>query len=197
MHRLTQYLGEFVAYHRLWAWALVVAVTVASMFGWAGYRLRERKRSHEPPMAEWAAFFKATEAFQWIDFPCVLVLESEDFFQPQRIAVLRDLVSRLEQTPYYDVTVAKSVLWIGKIPKIERFRMTSVLPPPDAPPEAYEAARQEITQHPLVADQLLSSDGKTMLMPVLFERHPQIEGPSMRTTIGSWPRLASWYSCWP
>lgn len=159
MQRLTEHLGEFVVHRRLGTWALIVAVTVTSGFGWSGYRLLERRPSPWIPTDEEAALREARDTFEFGESPYVLVIESEDFFQPRRIAVLRSLASFFEQ-----VEPAGSVLWIGKIPKVEGLQPTPLLPPPDAPPEAYRRAREEFLRHPLAAGQLLSRDGKTMLM---------------------------------
>lgn len=85
MQRLTEYLGEFIAYRRRWAWALIVVVTVASALGWSGYRLCERTRHPEPQTEEMNALIKAYEAFHFGDYRYVLAIESVSWNNSARV----------------------------------------------------------------------------------------------------------------
>ncbi|HYW79104.1 MAG TPA: efflux RND transporter permease subunit [Thermoguttaceae bacterium] len=80
MQRFTEYLGDFVAYRRFWAWGLVVVVTVASVFGLAGYRLFDFKRRSEPLTKELTSLIKAHGTFRFGDFRYVVVVEHEELF---------------------------------------------------------------------------------------------------------------------
>lgn len=159
MQRLTEWLGEFVAQRQRWAWALVVVVTIPAAFGWSGYRLFTQNGRSRTPTEEENTLHEVRESFHFVRCTDVLALECEDFFQPKRIAALRELTAWFE-----DSGCAESLVWIGKIPKTGQLQVASLLPSPDAPQEAYQRAREEAAGHPLVAGHLLSPDGKTMLM---------------------------------
>lgn len=93
---------------------------------------------------------------------CFLVVEVDELFEPETIAALRDVVASVEKLPYVE-----SVTWLDTVQILNVFGLREpLLPPDDASPESYAAARKRITQHPLIRGQLLSDDGRTLLMPI-------------------------------
>ncbi len=161
MQRLTEYLGDFVAYRRVWAWGLVVSVTALAALGWSGRRVFDRERPSVPPSEELSALREAYQTFHFGDSPYILVFECDDLFHPRRIAVLRGLAAMFERE-----AAERPVMWIGKVPRLKWLRMVPVLPPAGAPREDFQRAREELLEHPLAAGQLLSADGKMTLMMV-------------------------------
>ncbi len=161
MRRLTDHLGDFIANQRLWAWALVGTITTVSVLGWCGFRVFEHEQSKPTSTAAELAMDEASDTFGRRYYSHALVLQSEDFFLPQRIGALRRLAAAFER-----LDSIRSVVWIGSIPKVSLLEMNPLLPPPGASPEEYRRAEEELARHPLVNGQLLSDDGRTMLMLV-------------------------------
>lgn len=92
----------------------------------------------------------------------VLVIEGENFFTPAGADALRAIVDdlqALEQVAY--------VLWLGEVPPLNIFGLPEpLLPKPTASKLRFERAQKKASEYPLVGGQLLSDDGKTMLMMV-------------------------------
>lgn len=96
---------------------------------------------------------------------CFLVVETDDLFKPLTVAALRHVVATIEQQPY-----VHSVMWVDTIPVLNVFGLREpLLPPNDASAERFEAARDRVMTHPLAMGQLLSDDGRTLLMPITFD----------------------------
>lgn len=95
----------------------------------------------------------------------ILVIESEDFFTPESAEALRvvaDELNSLEQVG--------GLLWIDRMPPLNIFGLLQpLLPRSRAPDAVFENAREKALEHPLVGGQLLSPDGKTMIMLVFFD----------------------------
>jgi len=95
----------------------------------------------------------------------VLVIESEDIFTPDGTQALRQLVETLEDLPY-----VSKVFWMDRMPVLNLFGLNEpLLPRPTATPQRFADAREKALAHPFVKGQLLSPDGKTLLMLVEFD----------------------------
>ncbi len=95
----------------------------------------------------------------------VLVVQSSEFFTPQRAEALRAIVDRLEDLDY-----VSEVLWLDRVPILNLFGLREPLfPRPTASPRQFDLARERALSHPLVGGQLLSADGGTLLMLVRFD----------------------------
>jgi predicted RND superfamily exporter protein len=95
----------------------------------------------------------------------VLVIESDGIFTPSGAEALRQMVSRLESLPY-----VRSVLWMDRVPVLNIFGLREPLfPKSQASPARFAAAREQALRHPLVNGQLLSPDGKTLIVMVNFD----------------------------
>lgn len=90
----------------------------------------------------------------------VLVVDGEDFFTEVNAKALRQVVDDLEA-----LDQVGQVVWMDLIPPLNIFGLPEPLfPRSEASATRFEAARQKAMQHPLVGGQLLSNDGRTLLM---------------------------------
>ncbi len=95
----------------------------------------------------------------------ILVVESDDIFTPQGAQALRKMIGALESLSYVD-----NVLWLDRVPVINIFGLREPLfPKSEASATRFEAAREHALRHPLVNGQLLSPDGRTLLVLVNFD----------------------------
>ncbi len=92
----------------------------------------------------------------------VLVVDSDDFFNIDATKALRRVVTDLES-----LDQVEQVIWMDRVPPLNMFGLPEpLLPRTEASPQRFEAARVKAMSHPLVGGQLLSKDGKTLLMLV-------------------------------
>ncbi|MEM6278540.1 MAG: efflux RND transporter permease subunit, partial [Verrucomicrobiota bacterium] len=69
-----------------------------------------------------------------------------------------------------DLEQVGGILWIDRMPPLNIFGLLQPLLPRSRAPEAvFENAREKALDHPLVGGQLLSPDGKTMIMLLFFD----------------------------
>ncbi|MDB5335067.1 MAG: hypothetical protein JWN70_686 [Planctomycetaceae bacterium] len=95
----------------------------------------------------------------------VLVIESDDIFTPTGARALRHMISSLEALPYI-----RNVLWMDRVPVLNIFGLREPLfPKSQASPARFAAAREHALHHPLVKGQLLSPDGRTLIVLVNFD----------------------------
>jgi predicted RND superfamily exporter protein len=100
-----------------------------------------------------------------LDAEAILVVESDLFFTPAGAKAMRQVVADLEDLDYVD-----NVLWIDEIPILNLFGLNEPLfPRSTASLARFEKARKKAMAHPLVGEQLLSKDGRTMLVLVNFD----------------------------
>ncbi len=99
------------------------------------------------------------------DSDAVLVVESDDFFTPDGAAALRHVVDELESLDY-----VSDILWLDRVPLMNIFGLREpILPNAKASEGRFEAARRKAAEHPLVGGQLLSEDGRTLLLLIKFD----------------------------
>ena len=92
----------------------------------------------------------------------VIVVESDDFFTSDAAKALRAVVEAVE-----DLDQVDSLIWMDRVPILNIFGLPEPLfPRSEASPQRFAAARKKALQHPLVKGQLLSNDGKTLLIMV-------------------------------
>lgn len=93
-----------------------------------------------------------------------LIVETDELFTPRTIAAVRRLVTEVEALPF-----VRSVFWIDRVPDLNVFGLADPLvPPDDASPQAFELAEERLRAHPL-AGQLISDDGRALLMPIVYD----------------------------
>lgn len=160
------------------AWACLVLLLMSAI-ATVGYVAPERVRNlfkpPPPPAAPVAAPAAAAaaprkprpdvEALELIRSDAVLVIESEDIFTPKGAQALRKMISTLESVPY-----VRNVLWMDRVPVLNIFGLREPLfPKSDASTARFESARDRAMRHPLVKGQLLSPDGRTLIVLVNFD----------------------------
>jgi len=110
------------------------------------------QRSHQPP--------PDVEPFRVAGGECVVVATSDNFFTQSGLTAIRLVVADLEALPQ-----VRNVLWIDSIPGLNLFGLPeSPLPRSDASPRQMEQSRLRALDNPLAVGQLISSDGKTLLL---------------------------------
>jgi len=96
---------------------------------------------------------------------CLLVVEVDDLFDSSTVTAVRHVVSQLEAMPQ----VAR-VLWLDGVPNLNMFGLSDpLLPANNASTERFAASRRRTMAHPLARGQLISEDGKTLLMLVWLD----------------------------
>lgn len=90
----------------------------------------------------------------------ILVIESDDIFTPDGAEALRDIVEALESQDHIE-----RVFWMDRVPVLNVFGLRqSLFPRSTASERQFADAREKALEHPLVGGQLLSQDGRTVLM---------------------------------
>ena len=89
-----------------------------------------------------------------------IVVTSHDFFTQESLTAIRTAVDALQDLPQ-----VRSILWIESIPGLNLFGLPeSPLPRSDASERQMELGRERTLGNPLAVGQLISSDGKTLLL---------------------------------
>ena len=100
------------------------------------------------------------QPFQVADGECILVVTSEDLFTDANLRAVREVVENLEALPQ-----VSRVLWLDNVPGLNLFGLPEPLLPRDnASPRQMETGRQRTLENPLAVGQLISADGKTLLI---------------------------------
>jgi predicted RND superfamily exporter protein len=97
----------------------------------------------------------------------VIVVHSaaDEFFSPQGARALRHVVEELESLDY-----VRNVLWMDQIPTLNIFGLQEPLfPRAESSERRFALARERALSHPLIGGQLLSDDGRTLLLLVNFD----------------------------
>ncbi len=105
------------------------------------------------------------EAVSLTDSDVILVIDSDNFFTPEGAKALRHVVEELESLDY-----VRNILWMDKVPILNIFGLPEpLLPSSKASEQQFKVAFKKAQKHPLVGGQLLSDDGKTMLLMIKFD----------------------------
>ncbi len=95
----------------------------------------------------------------------IVVCQSDNFFTPTGSEAIRHVVTNLEQLDF-----VTNVLWMDRVPTLNIFGLNEpIFPRSDASPSRFAAAKKKAHAHPLVNGQLLSSDGRTLLLMLNFD----------------------------
>jgi predicted RND superfamily exporter protein len=108
---------------------------------------------------------QVTNRFDLARSDAFVVVEVDDLFRPSTVAALRAMVEGVREIEFVD-----TLFWVDDVPVLNVFGFADpMLPPADASALAFEQARDRVLSHPLVRGQLLSPDGKTLLMPLVYD----------------------------
>ncbi len=95
----------------------------------------------------------------------ILVVESDQFFTSEGALALRKIVENLEALDHVD-----SILWMDRIPILNIFGFPQPLfPRAESSDSRFVDAKERALSHPLVGGQLLSRNGRTLLLLINFE----------------------------
>ncbi len=90
----------------------------------------------------------------------MMVIETDDFFQPQAARAIREIVADQLALPQ-----VRGITWIENAPPLNLFGLPEpVLPDHRASLARFEQAKQKALANPMIAGQLLSRDGHTLLL---------------------------------
>lgn len=108
---------------------------------------------------------RVSNSFDLAGSDAFLVVEVDELFRPDSVRALRELVKAVR-----NVDLVDTVFWVDEVPVLNVFGFADpMLPPDDASQQAFDQARDRVLNHPLVRGQLLSTDGKTLLMPIVYD----------------------------
>ena len=103
--------------------------------------------------------------FKLNGFDAMMVVETDSLFTPKGVAAIRDVVRELNALDY-----VQEILWVDRVPTLNIFGLNEpLLPKKEAAPERFTNARKKVLEHPLVNGQLLSEDGKTIVLLIRIE----------------------------
>lgn len=158
--------------YRSLGWLLVIALSIPPLMGVMGYRIAEPLPAGWVPADVIEALRECEGQFK-SNAPVVLVLESDDFFRPDRVQTMHAAVTSIRA-----LADVQHVTWMGDIPEVTlRGQQTFLLPEPEdeMTPERLTAARAALIAHPLVAENLMSADGRTVLLLVNTQQRELVQ----------------------
>jgi predicted RND superfamily exporter protein len=92
----------------------------------------------------------------------MLLIHGEGFFTPTAALAIREAVSALEALPQI-----RDVMWMDRAPPLNLFGLREpALPDHRASQRRFDSAKETALANPLIAGQLLSTDGRTMLLSI-------------------------------
>ncbi|MGZ0164613.1 MAG: efflux RND transporter permease subunit [Planctomycetales bacterium] len=169
-------LGVFLAHHRRTVWCLILLLSIPPVCGLTGFNL------FEPQYGRWVSDEQSqvlqevrdTFSNRFSGFPVIVVLECDDFFQPERIAALHQAVEIIDEG-FLEFGGKELVFWIGSLPQVTLFGSSPLLPEQVDTLEEAQAVGEVVANHPLVDGQLLSADGRTMLIGLMDSDRQVVE----------------------
>lgn len=107
----------------------------------------------------YARLMQTMQEFGSDDVDALVVLEADDWFTPERAGLLRELLAGVAE-----VEGVSSVFSPLQIPFFDGGLLPrSMMPAEDASADDWARAKQAALEHPLIGNQLLSLDGRTMI----------------------------------
>lgn len=92
----------------------------------------------------------------------MVLVNGDDFFTPTGALAIRQAVQALEALPQ-----VRSVMWMDRAPPLNLFGLREpALPDHRASQRRFDTAKQMALDNPLIAGQLLSNDGRTLLLSI-------------------------------
>jgi predicted RND superfamily exporter protein len=108
---------------------------------------------------------EVTNAFNLRRSDAFLVVECDDLFRPESARAVRAMVRAVEDLPVVD-----TVFWVDDVPMLNVFGFAEpLMPESDASPKSFRQARHRLLNHPLASGQLISPDGTTLMMPLVYD----------------------------
>ncbi len=165
-------IANWIIDHRWISAVVLVAWTVLMAIGHYDPRLILPEPTSEAPAPEFesespqsASVGSNVNPVRVASGDVIVVAHSDDFFTTNGADAIRDAVAAIESLDHVD-----SVFWMDDAPPLNIFGLPEpILPGRNASATRYADARERAMQHPLVAGQLLSRDGKTLLLMVTID----------------------------
>ncbi len=156
-----QHFGRFVAHRPRAALLLWLLLCIPPLLGAFDIRWGEVERDRWVSRKDAEELSDAETTFSYEGFPVVLVAESDDFADGERLRAMLRLVTALPDEP-----VVGSVVWAGSIPRVSLFgRMSPLIAEGSSDDQLIESFKQ-LAEHPATRGQLISEDRTTLLLPV-------------------------------
>lgn len=109
----------------------------------------------------------------------VIVVDSDDFFTIDCAKALRKVVADLEA-----LDQVRNIVWMDRVPPLNMFGLPEPLfPRSEASETRFATAKKKAMSHPLVGGQLLSDDGKTLLMLVNLDFYHVLDDSEATTLL--------------
>lgn len=168
--------GEVLTRRRWIATSLLGILTIASTLGYLyPRRTREARLTPQPSARQQdtpasrarrrPAPADADDSSSVSGADCYLVFEADELFCSETAGALRAVIEAVEALDY-----VRPVFWLEEMPGLNVFGMPEpLLPPNDASPGRFQAAKARALQHPLVRGQLLADNARLMVVPIRFD----------------------------
>ncbi|MDG2127433.1 MAG: MMPL family transporter [Fuerstiella sp.] len=156
-------LAKICVDHRLIGWMFVFALATPPILGFLGYRVADPLPEGWVSPETLAELHEVQGKFK-SSAPLVLVLQCDDFFRRDQIAAMQLTASALRE-----MEEVKHLTWMGDIPEVTLRRAHRLLLPEvtdEVTDEQLADSKLALLSHPLAAENLISSDGQTVLMLV-------------------------------
>lgn len=153
----------------MWTLGLLITITTISTLGythseWIRDLWTKEVNSNDSGFEDYEPL-PDVDPVSLTDSHAILLIKSDDFFTPRGADALRKIVDELEAKDHI-----RNILWMDRVPVLNIFGLPEpLLPRSTASQDRFDAAREKAIQHPLLAGQLLSLDGKHIVMLVNFE----------------------------
>ena len=142
-------------------WCIVAALSIPPLLGYLGYRTATPGEQGWASRQQLKELHEAESTFRF-NAHLILVLECDEFFQPDRIRALHAAANHLKQ-----MDEVHNLVWLGDVISANlRGQQTALLPGPDEDltTERLQSAKEALLKHPLSERSLIANDGRTMLM---------------------------------
>lgn len=108
---------------------------------------------------------EVTSAFNLGRSDAFLVVECDDLFRPESARALRAMVAAVEGLPIVDTLFS-----LDDVPTLNVFGFAEpLLPVNEASPESFQQSKERVVNHALARGQLISPDGRTLMMPIVYD----------------------------
>lgn len=150
-----------VSRHRGWGWAFVCLLSMPPLLGLLGFQRRERQQAQWAEIPDYKEVAGADD-FQFVGAPVQFLLESDGFFQSARMAAIRGAVTGLQENG-----MVRGVLWLDTLPARGVLGLPARLLPTKLTAEVdWTAVAQRALAQPLARNQLVSQDGRALLLQI-------------------------------
>ncbi len=183
-HNSNSFFAKLAEFTLAWRWPLVVAVLLLTAFFFYEMRSLKTDNSNEAFFVEEdktrVTYNKFKDTFGNDEFVYILI-ETEDFFDPERVKLIGRLANDLEENvPYLkDMTFLGNVEYVeGVEDGIEIYDLMEEFP---ESLEQMEIVRKKAMAESLYLDNLISKDGKTAAIVLEMELYPGERVDARRT----------------